>query len=248
MIVPSYQAKESQIIVVGGHSGIGQRVTDLLLRAGATVFSIDIVESIQESKHENHHYYQCDVLKTTEMNLLAEEIAKQSACITGLVCLSGTIKHFKPILEQSQEEWQEVFDISFKSCYNACRAFATLLQKADNASIVNMSSGLAFGGMAQYGAYTNAKAAINSFSKTLATELAPNIRVNTVAPGAVNTPFIRDKTGSTRIDIEAYERMVPLGSMAEPDEIAQLILFLLSGGSSHITGQCIHINGGAMML
>jgi len=110
-----------------------------------------------------------------------------------------------------------------------------------------MSSGLAFIGQKKYGPYSAAKAAVVSFSKTLAAELAPEIRVNTVAPGAVDTDFIYKEDGSTRFDKEAYKKMVPLGEMAKPEEIGSVILFLLSDGASHMTGQCLHVNGGAGM-
>lgn len=248
MLKPSYSSSDSHIVVVGGNSGIGKATISQLLQANASVYSIDISSTPTDISGENFHYYTCDPLKLDELRQIAGRIAEKAPSLTGLICLSGTIKHFKPILSQAPEEWQEVFDISFKSCYNACKVFTPLLQKSQQAAIVNMSSGLAFGGMANYGPYTNAKAAINSLSKTLATELAPDIRVNTVAPGAVDTPFIKDTSGNTRINIEAYKKIVPLGSMAKPDEIADLILFLMSEGASHITGQCVHINGGAMMI
>lgn len=248
MIQPYYTSTDSHIVVVGGNSGIGKTTIAELLKAKVHVYSIDISEAPKEIGNEHFHYYTCDPLNIADLRKTVGLIAQKTKVLSGLICLSGTIKHFKPILSQSSEEWQEVFDISFKSCYNSCKTFIPLLQKSPQAAIVNMSSGLAFGGMANYGPYTNAKAAINSLSKTLATELAPTIRVNTVAPGAVDTPFIKDKEGKTRINLEAYKSIVPLGSLAKPEEISQLILFLMSEGASHITGQCIHINGGALMI
>ena len=93
-------------------------------------------------------------------------------------------------------------------------------------------------------------------TKTLASELAPNIRVNAVAPGAVQTAFLSGGLGHegdeglppSRVDLEAYKKIVPLGTVARPEEIAAPILFLLGEGASHMTGQTLHINGGAMMV
>ena len=118
-----------------------------------------------------------------------------------------------------------------------------------------MSSGLGFGGMKNYAPYSAAKAAIVSLSKTLANELAPTIRVNCVAPGAVQTAFLSGglghggKIGKTakRVDLAAYKKLVPLGTVATPEEIAAPIMFLLSEGAKHITGETLHVNGGAMM-
>jgi len=118
-----------------------------------------------------------------------------------------------------------------------------------------MSSGLGFVGRSNYSAYSASKAAVVSLTKTLAAELAPNIRVNAVAPGAVNTAFLSGGTGrggekgkaAARVDLEAYKKVVPLQELAEPEDIAAPILFLLSDGARQITGETLHINGGALM-
>lgn len=246
MININYKAEGSHIVIVGSESTIGKALRIMLIAADAIVYGVDINDESKVEQTESYHYFKADPLQFESLI----DIKAKLPCdqIHGLVCLSGTIKHFGSVLDLNEAQWQEVFDISFKSCYNACKAFAPLLTKAAKASIVNMSSGLAFGGQANYGPYTNAKAAINSFSKTLATELAPTIRVNTVAPGAVDTAFIYDEDGEMRFNKERYLQIVPLKSLATAEEIAHLILFLLSSASSHITGQCIHINGGAMMV
>ena len=246
MININYAAKNVNIIIVGSESSIGSALKGMLLDAGATVYGIDIKKGSEVEIIDNYHYYESDPLEPSKLSEISLKLA--SISINGLVCLSGTIKHFGTVLDLDESQWQEVYNISFRSCYNACKAFAPLLQKCDRASIVNMSSGLAFGGQANYGPYTNAKASINSLSKTLATELAPSIRVNTVAPGAVDTGFIYDNEGKMRFDKARYLQIVPLKSLATSEEISHLILFLLSNAASHITGQCIHINGGAMMV
>jgi len=69
--------------------------------------------------------------------------------------------------------------------------------------------------------------------------------VNCVAPGAVNTSFLKKEDGTTRVNLDNYKKLVPLGHIAQPLEIAHVIMFLLSDGASHITSECIHINGGA---
>lgn len=244
MIQSHYSAQESSIVIVGGESSIGKQLTDMLLSAQCIVYSIDIHEQSERTVSDHFHYFQAYPKDKSQLKGIGEQL--ESNKITGLVCLSGSISHFGQTIELEEEQWQEVFDISFKSCYNACKVFAPSLAKSQQASIVNMSSGLAFGGQANYGPYTNAKAAINALTKTLATELAPRIRVNSIAPGAVDTPFIYSD-GKLRFDLESYLNIVPLKSLAKPKEIADLILFLLSTSASHITGQCIHVNGGAMM-
>lgn len=242
MIKINYQASNASIIIVGSESTIGKALTQMLITSGAAVYGIDITEESSIKHSATSQYFKADPTKLVELAEIKSKLDNTN--ITGLVCLSGTIKHFGTVLDLEASQWQEVYDISFKSCYNACKLFAPIIK---NGAIVNMSSGLAYGGQKNYGPYTNAKAAVISLSRTLATELAPDIRVNSVAPGAVDTPFIYNEDGSTRFDKALYKSITPLNTLASPDEIADLIMFLLSGASSHITGQCIHINGGAMM-
>ncbi len=246
MININYKAQDTNIVIVGSESTIGKALQKMLISAGVNVYGIDIVPESEIESSDTYHYFKADPLNLQALAEIRSKIPTKQ--LDGLVCLSGTIKYFGSILELDESQWQEVYDISFKSCYNACKAFAPLLQRSAKASIVNMSSGLAFGGQANYGPYTSAKASINSLSKTLATELAPTIRVNTVAPGAVDTAFIYDQDGNMRFDKERYLQIVPLKSLATSEEISDLIMFLLSTASSHITGQCVHINGGAMMV
>ncbi|WP_350284619.1 SDR family oxidoreductase [uncultured Croceitalea sp.] len=247
MIKVRYQAENAFVVVVGANSGMGQALIKQLFESKATIFGIDIQKESKTPIYKRYQYFNANPLDKNELLKVAEIIRKQTPQITGLVNLSGTISQFKSIESISIEEWDETYDISFISCFNSCKAFIPLLKKVSDSVIVNMSSGLAFIGQKNYGPYGASKAAVVSFSKTLAAELAPKIRVNTVAPGAVDTNFIYKEDGSTRFDKEAYVRMVPLGALAKPEEIASVILFLLSEGASHMTGQCLHINGGAGM-
>ncbi len=243
----AFQAVPSNVLIVGANSGIGQALIQQLLDVGATVFGIDIQKESKTSISKKYRYFGATPLDPQKLSEVAQNIGAQTAHIDGLVNLSGTIRKFKPIAALTLEEWDETYDISFKSCFNSCRIFLPLLKGSPKAAIVNMSSGLAFIGQKNYGPYSAAKAAILSFSKTLAAELAPQIRVNAVAPGAVDTDFIYKEDGSTRFNKEAYLKMVPLGTMAKPTEIGSVILFLLSESAAHMTGQCLHVNGGAGM-
>ncbi len=243
----NYSAKGYNIIIVGANSGIGKALIEQLLPAGATVFGIDIQEASEISTTDKHLYFQANPMDIESMEQVKVTIEKQTSTIHGLVNLSGTIKQFKPILEQDINDWNETYDISFKSCFNACKVFSELLTNRGDAAIVNMASGLAFIGKKNYGPYTAGKASVIAFSKTLAAELAPNVRVNTVAPGAVDTNFIYKKDGSTRFNMQTYLDMVPLKSLAKPNQISSVVMFLLSHEASYLTGQCLHVNGGAGM-
>ncbi len=239
--------KNEAIVVVGANSGIGKALLHLLLENNHVVYGMDIQPESEDIGHTNYKYYNVDPLSIDAMGPIAHIIEKDGVELKGLVNLCGTILQFKPIAQLSFDDWNETYNISFKSCFNSCKVFAPFLKKTEGAAIVNMSSGLAFIGQKNYGPYSAAKAAVISFSKTLAAELAPEVRVNTVAPGAVDTNFIYKEDGSTRFDKALYQKMVPLGAMAKPKEIASVIFFLLNDGAAHMTGQCLHVNGGAGM-
>ncbi|TMM58658.1 SDR family oxidoreductase [Maribacter algarum] len=247
MIKAKYQADKSFVVLIGANSGIGQELIKQLLEAKAMVFGVDIQKESRFPIIENYFYFRANPLEEKEMVEMVKTIQNHTSHLNSLVNLSGTIRQFKSIESLNADEWNETYDISFKSCFNSCKAFASLLKITPDSSIVNMSSGLAFIGQKNYGPYSAGKASVISFSKTLAAELAPEVRVNTVAPGAVDTNFIYKEDGSTRFDKERYMQMVPLGSIAKPEEVSSVILFLLSDGASHLTGQCIHVNGGASM-
>jgi len=243
MIKVSYQGDHNAVIVVGGNSGIGQALSRLCLQSNIKVIAIDIQEE-SSLEHPALSYFQADPLVKDELSNLLQSIQVISQNVCGLINLSGTIQYFDTIEKALSTDWDDTFDISFKSCLHSCQVFSNLLKNQKGAAIVNMSSGLAFIGQKKYGPYSAAKAAIVSLTKTLAKELAPNIRVNSIAPGAVNTPFIYGSDGSTRFDLEGYKSRVPTGDIAQPYEIAHVIMYLLSDGANHISGECVHVNGG----
>lgn len=244
MISPHYKSDSTTVLIVGGNSGIGVALAQLLLSINAVVISIDIQPDTSVN-HEHLIYHKADPKSKAELEKIKERLIESQVRLYGLVNLSGAIKYFGPIETASAEDWSLTYDISFQSCLNSCQVFSSLLDKDAKSSIVNMSSGLAFIGQKNYGPYSAAKAAIVSLTKTLAAELAPDIRVNSVAPGAVDTAFLKKEDGTTRVDLERYKQLVPLGEVGKPEEIANVILYLLSEGASHITGECIHVNGGA---
>ncbi|MEM8763166.1 MAG: SDR family NAD(P)-dependent oxidoreductase [Bacteroidota bacterium] len=244
----SYNASGKTYVIVGSNSGIGKALIQLLHESKAQTIGLDIQpEAHQDIKSFLAKYYSARPTHLEELQPAFEAIQENTSSIDGLINLSGTLASFKPFGDMTPEEWNETYDISFKSCYHACKTFLPLLQAHSKGAIVNMSSGLAFGGQQNYGPYTTAKLSVVALTRTLATELAPHIRVNSVAPGAVDTNFIYQEDGSTRFNPEMYKKIAPLGTIATPMEIASVIQFLLSDGASHLTGQCIHINGGAFM-
>lgn len=231
-------------IVIGGNGGLGKSLVSMLLACGVHVHVVD--PSDPPTAYSKFNYYQIDATDEAAIRTLAQKIKTKVKGIHGLINLAGMIDTFTEVKDFKRSDWERIFNVSYYSCLNACQAFQPLL--VEGSAIVNMSSGLAYGGQKNYGPYSSAKAAINSLTRTLANELAPKIRVNGVAPGAVQTPFIDPKgDGSTRFDLEMYKRIVPQGRVGQADEIAHSIMFLLSNAASHITGCILDVNGGGLM-
>ncbi len=128
-----------------------------------------------------------------------------------------------------------------------------LLEKGDAASLVNIASGLGAYIRPHFGAYAASKAGMIALTKTLALEHAPRVRANAVAPGPVDTAFLRGGTGRSNedaapnIDIDAFKALNPMRRIAVPDDIVGPVLFLLGPDSGYMTGQTLWVNGGAYM-
>ena len=117
---------------------------------------------------------------------------------------------------------------------------------------MNTASGLAVRSTAGFGPYSAAKAGVLGLTRSLAIESAPRVRVNAIAPTAVDTAFLRGGTGRSderapsQVDLETYVKAIPLGRVATPEDIVGPILFLLGPAARYMTGQTLHINGGLL--
>ena len=146
------------------------------------------------------------------------------------------------------DEWEKVMDINLKGTFLCSKAVIPFMKKNKWGRIVNMSSSAGRSVSTIGGShYTTAKAGVLGFTRAIAKELAPfNITVNAVCPGLVNTKMVRKTISKDKII--QYARSFPIGRLSEPEEVADLVLFLASERSSYIIGASIDINGGDLML
>lgn len=243
-----------KLLLVGGCGGIGRAVMQGALENELEVAVFDLPRAIKKFPPPSTvKYWTVDAQAKEPLAQAVDELMEDWGHLDFLVNLAGYITSFGPVQSFDAVDWKNMQDGNLHPTLFACQLAIPHLRPGG--AIVNMSSGLGFGGRPGYGPYSLAKAGLISLTKTLASELAPNIRVNAVAPGAVQTAFLSGGLGHEgdeglppkRVDLEAYKRIVPLGTVAKPEEIAAPILFLLGDGASHITGQTLHINGGALM-
>jgi NAD(P)-dependent dehydrogenase (short-subunit alcohol dehydrogenase family) len=154
-------------------------------------------------------------------------------------------------LDLTEEEWQRTLDINLKGYFLCAKACAKEMAKQKSGVIVNIASivmGQMGKGMAGLAHYSASKGGIAALTKTMAVELARhNIRVNTIAPGAIDTPMAASAKSDQKV-LEQTLAMIPLGRMGKPEEIANTVLFLSSNVSSYITGSIIVVDGGWLAL
>jgi 3-oxoacyl-[acyl-carrier protein] reductase len=148
--------------------------------------------------------------------------------------------------EMSEEMWDRILDINLKGTWAVCRAVVPDMKRREGGAIVIVSSTSGQRGEAGYSSYSASKGGQISFTKSLASELAPNIRVNGVAPGWVDTGM-NDDVFEEKEFMDGIVSDIPLRRLATADDVAVSIVFLASAWAQHITGEILNVNGGAVL-
>lgn len=235
------------VIVTGAGSGIGRETSLLLAEQGATVVMMDIsAEGLSETANLGGVCCHPFTIDLTDSNAIAKTVAKvvtDYGKLDGLVHCAG-ISSRKPLNVLSKDGFDKILSVNFYSFVDLVKVFSKKKYSNDGSSVVVMSSISSIRGYKAKSEYNVSKAAVDAFVRCMALELAPRkIRVNSVMPGEVLTPMgikARDMAG----DVGAEEYAQPLGP-TQPNEVANVIAFLLSDATKTITGSSIRIDGGA---
>jgi 3-oxoacyl-[acyl-carrier protein] reductase len=242
-------------LVTGAGAGIGRAIAIELARCGAYVFvnyrsneagAAETLDCIKQDGGDGQTVAG-DVAVTAQVNAMFAAIKAHRPHLDILVNNAGGMVKRAKVSEMPDELWDEVIGINLKSTFLCCRAAIPLMIGQGWGRIVNMSSQAAHDGGGPGAAhYAASKAAVITFSKGLAKELAPEgITVNCLAPGMTSTAF--HDVFSTPESRQNTVKNTPLGREGKPWDIAQAVLFLASDMSAWITGETININGGARM-
>jgi len=243
-----------RVAVLGGAGGIGRALVSRLVASGARVAVLDLPASL--ARHEPPGQaiaVEADISDASSVARAAAELTRSFGALDGFVNLAGFVSPNQPLAETADAAFDEVMAGNLRGAFLAAKAVLPLLAVGDRPSFVNVASGLAANVRPGYGPYAMAKAGMIAMTKTLALEAAPKVRVNAVAPGAVDTAFLRggtgrsDESGPVSLNVEAYAQAIPLQRIATPEDVVGPILFLLSADSGYMTGQVLWINGGAYM-
>ncbi|GLB52414.1 oxidoreductase [Neptunitalea chrysea] len=234
-------------VVTGGNSGIGYASAKEFKNQGATVVITGRnLERVEKAAQElGVSGIVADVANISAIADLVDQVKSNFGKIDILFVNAG-IFQTSPVGQISEEMFDNQVGINFKGAVFTTEKFLPILN--DGASIINLSSINAYTGMPNTAVYAATKAALNSYTRTAATELAPrNIRVNSVNPGPVATPIF-EKTGMKEEQLngfaEAIQNRVPLKRIGQSGEIAKLVAFLASDDASFITGGEYNIDGG----
>jgi 3-oxoacyl-[acyl-carrier protein] reductase len=240
-------------IVTGSSRGVGRATALRLAEGGANVVvnylkseekAANVVELCKELGVRSIAV-QGDVSNWLESRNISEKTLEEFGAIDLLVCNAG-IWEGSPIEDMSEEVWNKVLNTNLKSAWAMTKACVPAMKKQESGAIVLVSSTAGQRGEANYTNYAASKGGQLSFTKGLATELSPKIRVNAVAPGWIETAMVRPAFKNNDYK-KAVLDAIPLRRMASADDVALSICFLLSPWSQHITGEVLNINGGAVL-
>lgn len=245
------QLKGKVVLITGGTSGIGAATAKRFQQEGATVVvtgsSAQSVAAAQ-AELEGIHVVASDAADPRAAKALVEDVIREHGRIDVLFVNAG-MSRLTPIEYVDEATFDQVFGVNFRGPYFLLKHAVPAM--ADGGSILLMSSTAAVQGIPALSAYAASKAALRSIGATLAVELAPRrIRVNTLCPGFIDTPF-SSKIGLTQEQMAGFGEMVgkvPLGRMGNPEEVVGAALYLASDESRYTTGAELRIDGGLTLV
>ena len=230
------------VLITGGGSGVGLVCARLFADQGCNIFIVG--RNAEKLKATGFDNFAGDVRNSSTAVNAFETSRKAYGRPVDILVNSAGVIHRADASDTSDDDWQFVMDVNVNGPFYFSREFAR--QDIENGSIVNISSTCGQVGAAGLAAYCASKGALDQLTRTLALELAPRkITVNAVAPGAINSPMLFSRHADPKMTETVVERnlaSIPIGAVAEPEEVARTVLFLAS--EKHMTGSILSLDGG----
>ncbi|WP_336980869.1 SDR family NAD(P)-dependent oxidoreductase [Altererythrobacter fulvus] len=241
-----------RILFIGGITNIGAAAVKAIVAEGARVAVADIAEEAGLESVKPYgdaaRFFPVDVTSEESVKSLVAAATDWLGGLDGL-CQNAGYLRAGPVDQFSATEWDMVYAVNVRAQFFGVKYAAPHLKRAGKGSIVNMSSLAGKHGGPGRAAYSSAKAAVIGMGNSLAAELAPfDIRVNTLCPGWIDTPFNRpaiDFIGGDGVVEDMVQATVPMGRQGTPEEVAPSFVYLLSDESSYVTSQALIIDGGS---
>jgi len=235
-------------LVTGGAAGIGRACVDTLAQAGAQVAVVDInLPGAQEAAAAvGGLALRCDLGDPDDTVAMCQTLTNEMGGIDILVNNAGMIVYQKGIAGVSVDKWDKIMDVNLRGPFLVCRELMPGMKDRGYGKIINFSSMAArVGGIEASLQYSVSKAGLIGMTKTLAKEGGPcGVTVNAVAPGIIATGPVVKQVGGHEDD---YLKTIPLKRLGQPQDVANVVLFLASPLSDYITGLVVDINGGIYM-
>lgn len=242
--------KQKHIVITGGAKGIGASCVRLFAEESHNVTILDVDSDhgneLAEKTGDSSQFIQCDVSSTDEVKKAVQKSIHQFGEISVLINNVG-INPYGTLTETTDELWNRVMNINLKSHFICARECIPSMLRNGKGVVINVSSVQAFVTQNKVAAYTTSKTALLGLTRSIAVDYSPTIRSVAICPGTVDTPMLRtamQESPNPEEVLKECEDMHLANRVADPDEIAELILFTASDKAGFITGQAIRIDGG----
>lgn len=244
------------IAITGAGGGIGAEIAREVIAAGGRVAAIDLgtsgLDALEAETEAKVLAFPCDVTNEDEVVAVFDDAASRFGKIDGLVNAAGVVVT-AAFLEFSYEQWERIFRVNVWGSYVTIKHAVPHIRRAGGGSIVNFSSS---GGKVSNpftAPYAASKAAIISLTRSAALELAPEIRINSVVPGIIDTAMWKQldrdfEAMAAPISMKSRASVTPLGRPGTADDVAAAVLFLLGDEARYITGEDMNVSGGQVMF
>ena len=236
-------------LVTGAGSGIGKCIAETYAREGASVAVVDLdadaAKKVARAIGNNAIALRCDVSKKADFAAAVEGTLAAFGTLDILVNNAGATHVNKPMLEIDEAEFDKIYAVNVKGVFLGCQAVVPHFRKSGGGTIINIGSTAGLRPRPGLSAYNATKGAVHILTKSLAVELAPDkIRVCAIAPVATDTPLLPSFLGPAAGQREKFIATVPLGRLAQVQDIANAALFLASADAEFVTGNIVEVDGG----
>ncbi len=238
-----WQFQDEVAVVTGSSSGIGLATAQALVEAGARVHGLDQSEAAPDLCEDRYTHHTIDLEDGERLQGLIRQIAEDAGRLDHLILVAG-ITGDRALWNLDEATWEKVLSVNVSSAFRALKASAPILRSAGRGQVVAVASINGLRGKFGQAAYGASKAALINLMRVAARELGPKgVRVNCIAPGMVDTPMARAAGDEV---VQRAAQSACLGRIAQPDEVAESILYLLSDASAIVTGATLVADAGQL--